>query len=81
MINKYIATIISLFLPGIGEIIQGGPVTRNIILYLVAMATGAVTAYFRIQNNFTINTVIIILSLINFIISIFSAYETYKMSE
>ncbi len=43
MINKYIAAIISFFLPGIGEIIQGGPLTRKIILFLVEIKDGYLT--------------------------------------
>ena len=70
MINKYIAAIISFFLPGIGEIIQGGPLARNLILLLVDLIVGFLT--YRISPY---------LGIISLIISIYAVYETLQMSE
>jgi uncharacterized membrane protein YvlD (DUF360 family) len=70
MINKYIATIISFFFPGIGEIVQGGPVPRNIGLFVLDLIFGILGSM--------INPILYIVS---FIISIYAAYETYQMSE
>lgn len=70
MINKYIAAIISFFLPGIGEIIQGGPLARNLILLLVDLIVGFLTYRFSPY-----------LGIISLIISIYAVYETLQMSE
>lgn len=40
MINKYIAAIISFIFPGIGEIIQGGELPRNLGLFVLDIIFG-----------------------------------------
>ena len=70
MINKYIAAIISFIFPGIGEIIQGGELPRNLGLFVLDIIFWILGLYVSPY-----------LYIIDLIISLFALYDTYKMSE
>lgn len=75
MVNKYLATIISFFLPGIGELIQGGETKKNIIIFIIYLILGAIM--FSTKGSIVYS----ILAIIILIYCIYFAYDTYKMSE
>lgn len=68
MINPLIAAIISFFLPGIGEVIQGKQ-QRGGMMFLIAIIIWCLIVLF---GNYIYG--------IAFIYSLYAAYDTYRIS-
>lgn len=67
MVNQIFATILSLFIPGLGQLYQGQEKRKGIIFLIIG-----IILYFLI---YTVNTNI---GIISFIYSIYAAYDAYK---
>lgn len=69
MVSPIIAAIISLFFPGIGQIIQG-ETQKGIIMFVIAIVLGLLSTY-----------VFGLIGIVSFIYAIYAAYDAYKMPE
>lgn len=70
MVSPIVAAIISFFLPGIGQIIQGDT-KKGIIMFVIALIIGTLTA--TVLGS--------IGSIISLIYAIYAAYDAYNMEE
>jgi uncharacterized membrane protein YqaE (UPF0057 family) len=68
MVNKILATVISFFLPGIGELIQGGDTKKSIILFALFIIFWLLTS---MVNQY--------ISILSFILAVYAAYDTYQL--
>ena len=69
MVNPIIAAIISFFLPGIGQIIQGADVKKGIIMFIIAI----VLSYLLMNFLGSLGNIIYLLY------AIYAAYDAYKI--
>ncbi|MCQ2971210.1 hypothetical protein SAMN05216439_0145 [Methanobrevibacter gottschalkii] len=69
MVNPIIAAIISFFLPGIGQIIQGADVKKGIIMFVIAIILGWLLVNFLGSLG----------NIIYCIYALYAAYDAYKI--
>ena len=69
MVNPIIAAIISFFLPGIGQILQGADVKKGIIMFIIAI----VLSYLLMNFLGSLGNIIYLLY------AIYAAYDAYKI--
>lgn len=69
MVNPIIAAIISFFLPGIGQIIQGADVKKGIIMFVIAIILGWLLVTFLGSLG----------NIIYCIYALYAAYDAYKI--
>lgn len=66
MVSPIVAAIISLFLPGIGQVVQG-ETQKGIIMFVIALVLAVLTS------------MVPMVSFISLIFAIYAAYDAYKM--
>lgn len=69
MVSQVVAAIISFFLPGIGQIVQGGDIKKGAIMFIVAI----------ILSWLLMNYLGTIGSIIYLIYALYAAYDAYKI--
>lgn len=67
MVSPIIAAIISLFLPGIGQVVQG-ETKKGLIMFVISIIINIITMY-----------VLSIFWIVSLIYCIYAAYDAYKM--
>ena len=75
MANKYLAVIMSFFIPGLGQA-YAGDIKKGIIYFLVAFVALQVIRIFFVDS--ILNSFYYI---IDFLISIYAAYDAYLMTK
>lgn len=69
--NSIIAAILSLIIPGLGQVISG-EVQRGIVLFVVALIMGLIASF--IFKSWIVN-------IINILIAIYAAYDAYQLNQ
>ncbi len=69
--NSIIAAILSLIIPGLGQVISG-EVQRGIVLFVVALIMGLIASF--IFKSWVVN-------IINVLIAIYAAYDAYQLNQ
>ena len=69
--NSIIAAILSLIIPGLGQVISG-EVQRGIVIFVIALIMGLIASF--IFKSWIVN-------IINILIAIYAAYDAYQLNQ
>ncbi len=69
--NSILAAILSLIIPGLGQVISG-EVQRGIVLFVIALIMGLIASF--IFKSWIVN-------IINILIALYAAYDAYQLNQ